>query len=422
MPEAADPLAAVDLTDPAVVECPYPAYSLLREHAPVWRDPHTGNYIVTRHEDVRTVLLDPERFGSDRGAAPLTEGVRDDDADEVRRLYEEKGWLPRPSLARRDDPDHKAVRRLYDHAFRPARIKQMDDFTTATAHELIDDFVDEGRCEFVRQYSVPLPLILIGRQMGVPREDIWQIKAWTDAWMKRIGGMVTHEERLASIEAEIEAQHYFQATFERLRREPDDTLLSELVNTVIPEWGRPLDDHELHSEMMADTFVGGSETTTNALSHGLRLVIENPELWEALRADPESRLPTFAEELVRLASPVQGLFRVANVDVELAGVTIPAGSTVNVRFGSANHDERQFDEPEVADLERGNVRSHLGFGAGIHYCLGAPLARRELIIGFQALVERIREFRFAEGRNEFRHMPSLILRGLTELHVELTPL
>ena len=229
------------------------------------------------------------------------------------------------------------------------------------------------------------------------------------------------DEMTWSTEQEIEAQHYFQPIFERLRREPDDTLLSDLVNTVIPEWGRTLTDEELHAEMMADTFVGGSETTTNAIAEGVRLLIEHPLAWDQVCADPDTYVPRLVEEVLRLESPVQGLFRSTVVDVEMHGTVIPAGSVINIRFGSANRDAEQFERPAEFDLDRSNMKSHIAFGFGTHHCLGAPLARRELTISFRALAERVERMWFIDGANDFRHHPNFVLRALRELHIGVAP-
>ena len=312
------------------------------------------------------------------------------------------------------------MRGLFNHAFRPSKIKEMDPFIEVLAHQLIDDFIENGQCDWVRSFAIPLPLIVIGRQMGARDEDMWQIKAWTDAWVQRLGMMQTDDEAFWSTEQEIEAQHYFQPIFERLRQQPDDTLLSDLVNTVVPEWGRTLTDNELHAEMMADTFVGGSETTTNALSEGVRLLIANPDQWTLLKSDPDKYVPLLAEEVLRLEGPVQGLFRSTTQEVELHGVTIPAGAVINVRYAAANRDDNQFECPADMDLNRDNVRSHLSFGFGTHFCLGAPLARRELIIGFRALVDRIDEMWFIDGANDFRHHPNFCLRSLKHLNIGFT--
>jgi cytochrome P450 len=413
----------IDFLDAELQNCPYEAYRLLRDEAPVWKDPITGFYVITRFQDLRDILLNTRDFnnsarGGHGGARELLHSER---AQRMQQLYRDKGWLPAPTLAARDDPNHKQMRAMFNEAFRPKKIEEMDPFVEATAYKLVDAFVGDGRCDWVKQMAIPLPLIVIGRQVGVPEEDIWQIKAWTDAWVQRLGMMQTEEEERWSVEMEIEAQHYFQPIFERLRREPDGTLLSELVNRVIPEWGRPLDDNELHAEMMADTFVGGSETTTNAIAYGVKILIENPEGWARLKSDPDRFLRTFIEEVLRLESPVQGLFRWVSNDFELHGMTIPKGATLNVRYAAANRDEREFDCAAELVLERDKPGRHLAFGSGVHHCLGAPLARREMYWTFRALIDRIDEMWFAPGRNDFRIAPNFALRALQELHIEFRP-
>ncbi len=407
----------INFFDPAVNACPYPAYAVLRDQAPVWRDPLTGLYVITRYDDLREVLLDPARFSNQPQGEPRA--ILDPErAKRMRALYSEKGWLPGPTLAQRDNPNHKQMRAIFDNAFRPSRIKALEPFIEGLAYRLIDDFVAEGRCDWVKKFAVPFPLIIIGKQMGAPEEDIWRIKAWTDSWIKRLGMMQSEDDERASVEQEIEAQHYFQPIFERLREHPDATLLSDLVNTVIPEWGRSLTDEELHAEMMADTFVGGSETTTNALSAGVMLLVQNPDVWARLKADPEKHLRAFIEEVLRLESPVQGLLRYAASDIELHGVTIPKGAMVNIRYAAANRDERAFECPAQLDLDRAKPGSHLAFGSGVHHCLGAPLARRELWWGFKALLDRVDGLRFAPQQGEFSYQANFMLRALETLHIE----
>ena len=221
-------LDQLTLLDPAVSDCPYSAYAALRDEAPVWRDTRTGMFVITRYEDVRMVLTDTERFTSARHRGRI-----DPRSARLRAIYEEKGWVPGATLAARDDPEHREMRALFNHAFRPSKIKEMDDFIVGLAHRLIDEFIEGGTCDWVRAFAIPFPLTVIGRQMGARDEDLWRIKAWTDAWVHRLGMMQTEEEAVWSTEMEIEAQHYFQPIFDRLRREPDDTLLSDLVNTVL---------------------------------------------------------------------------------------------------------------------------------------------------------------------------------------------
>ena len=193
------------------------------------------------------------------------------------------------------------------------------------------------------------------------------------------------------------------------------------MNTEIPEQGRTFTNNELHAFMMADTFVGGSETSTNALAAGVMLMIENPDVWKKLKSDPDKYLRNFIEEVLRLEAPVQGLFRVVRQDVEMEGVLIPKDAIIQMRYGAGNRDEAHFECPNDLDLERKNAASHLSFGSGIHHCLGAPLARRELYWGFRAVVDRMDDIRFAEGKNDFRHHPNYLMRALKELHIEFTP-
>lgn len=405
-------LDEVNFFDPEISECPYSAYKVLREQAPVWRDSVSGMFVITRYEDIKEILIDTERFRNARDRSKLNR-----QAETIKELYKSKGWVPAPTLAGRDNPEHKEMKGLFTHAFRPQKIKKLDPFVEKLAGRLVDDFIERGECDWVKEFAIPLPLIVIGHQVGVPEEDIWQIKAWTDAWVQRLGMMQTEEEAIWSTEMEIEAQHYFQPIFERLREKPDDTLLSDLVNTEIPEWGRKLTDEELHAEMMADTFVGGSETSTNAIAAGVMLLIEQPDQWLLLKSDPDRYLPVLVEEILRLEGPVQGLFRQTSTDLTLHGVEIPKGSILNIRYASANLDEEIFDRPRSLDLERLNARQHLAFGFGTHYCMGAPLARREIFFSFKTLIERFEDMWFIEGKNDFRHHPNFCLRALRELHI-----
>ena len=235
-----------------------------------------------------------------------------------------------------------------------------------------------------------LPLIVICHQMGAPEKDIWKIKEWTEAFFHRIGLMLPDDEQTAMVEKEVEAQHYFQPIFDSLRQNPNGTLLSELVNTEVEGWGRTLNDNELHAEMMADTFVGGSETTTNALSSGVMLLAQQPSVWQQLKSDPDKYLKVFIEEVVRLESPVQGNYRFVMQDTVLSDVKLAKGATLSIRFGAANRDESQFDNAKKLDLDRPRAAAHLGFGMGNHFCLGASLARLELHCAFKLLTQKVK--------------------------------
>lgn len=406
----------LDFFDPEIQQCPFEAYRELRDEHPVYQDPVTRMVHVSRYEDVRHILANHNTFsGNIRHKTP---SERQQKAHE---RFKEKGWVPAPVLINRDEPEHKQMRAIFNEAFRPARVNALEPAVEQTTRDLFAKFLSRGHCDWVAEFAVPLPLTIIGLQMGAKMEDLPLIKSWTEAFFRRISMMLSEEDEMAMVDKEVEAQHYFQPIFERLRKSPDDTLLSDLVNKEIPEWGRTLTDEELHSEMMADTFVGGSETTTNALSAGVKLLIEQPQVWQQLKSDPDKYLRTFIEEVLRLESPVQCLLRRATTDTEIAGVPIKEGTIIAVRYGAANRDERQFDNPEALDLDRPKAATHVAFGSGVHHCLGAPLARRELWWGFKVLTEQIDQMWFAEGKNTFELHPHYLLRSLKALHIEFTP-
>lgn len=415
------PALGFTLMDATVQECPYDHYKVMRDEAPVYQDPQSGFFIVTRFEDVRYVLRTPEIFGNAPEEYQARLSTQEERARKIAARFKEKGWVPAAPMDFRDEPEHKQMRAMFDQAFRPSRIKEIDPYVESLAYDIIDGFLADGQCDWVRQFAIPYPLTIIGKQMGAKEEDIWKIKSWTDAFFHRIGLMLDEDQVMAAVDKEIEGQHYFQKIFEEKRANPDNTLISDLVNTVIKEWGRTLTDNELHAEMMADTFVGGSETTTNALAAGVMLLIQNPDVWQKLKSDPDKYLRPFLEEVLRLESPVQGLYRFAHQDTELHGVKIPRGAVVITRYGAANRDDRQFENPEKLDLDRPTPGAHLAFGMGSHHCLGAPLARRELYWGFKALVDRVEDMWFLEGKNDFSHHPHFLLRALKSLHIGFTP-
>ena len=198
----------------------------------MWQDPRTGMFVVTRYEDIKSILANPELFTNAVGsAAGMTEkAVKPTDPEEaakaeqaaqeervLARLYQDEGWPPVATLDALDPPVHMELRRMFDHAFRPGRVKQLNPYVESLTNTLFDAFIDDGECEWVKAVAIPLPLYVIGRQMGVPEQDMPRIKAWTDAWVQRLGLMQTFEERMWSARQEIEAQHYFQPIFERFR-------------------------------------------------------------------------------------------------------------------------------------------------------------------------------------------------------------
>ncbi len=400
-PQSATVSAPISFADPDIQRCPFHAYDTLREETPVYRDPVTGNYVLTRYDDVRKALLNVKAL---RNRTGLT-STREDPA--AKALYAEKGWLPMDTLVSNDPPEHRIYRTLVDKVFIPARVNALEPRIEEIIHELIDGFIDEDEIDFLDRFAVNLPMYVIAEQLGVDKEHKARFKLWSDVSVEMTSPVLTPERELEIAALVIEMQNYLAEQIARVRAKPDETLISHLANT--DTQGRLLDTRELLS-IIHQLLVAGNETTTTTLASGMKMFIEQPELVEAIHDDPSLAKP-FAEEVLRTLSPVQVLFRKAAEDIEIDGVAIPAGSIVEVRYGAANRDPRQYPAPEVLDLKRANAQSHLAFGAGPHLCIGNQLARGELRLAFQALTRRLKNFRASRGEDSYHWMTSYIAHG-----------
>jgi cytochrome P450 len=251
------------------------------------------------------------------------------------------------------------------------------------------------------------------------REREPDIKRWSDDSVAALGVDLQGERRLAAARGVVELQHYWAERFEKCRANPGDDLISDLAHAKFQEADgsrRLLTMEELLS-IVQQLMVAGNETTTKLLNATMKLLLENEGEWEAIRSDP-SRIEGVVEESLRLSTPNQGMFRQVREDVELEGVPIPTGSTLWLIFGSANRDETVFPEPDRFDPTRKNLKEHLAFGRGAHFCIGAPLARLEVRVALEQLSRRLREVRLADS-NTFEYEPSYILRGLSALELEV---
>lgn len=408
-------LAEFSLLDPAVAEDPFPSYAALRREAPVYEVPGLGFFLVSRHALVTEALRRPEIFSSRFAAAmqARTGGVRPALASIVAQ-----GYPPVDTLLTNDPPSHARYRALVTKAFSARRVRTMEDAIRGLAAQLVDGFAGEGAVELVERYAVPLPLTVIADQLGVPRADLARFKQWSDDSVAPLGQMISPERELACARSIVELQHYFAAIAEERRAAPRDDLLSDLVHATV-DGERPLDTAELLS-VLQQLLVAGNETTTNLIAAATKLLIEHPEQQERLRRQPQL-VANAVEEALRLESPVQGMWRVVAQDTELGGVAIPKGAFVMLRYAAANRDEAVFEDPDRFDVARENARDHLAFGMGIHFCVGAALARTEAAAALATLLERSRSLRFAPGRNDFAHHPSILLRGLRALWIQIEP-
>jgi cytochrome P450 len=297
----------------------------------------------------------------------------------------------------------------------------MEDSMRALADELISDFLPKREVELGHDFAVILPLVVICDMLGLPRSQLRDaIRPPLEG--AQLGGLVNEQQRAEIQQGNIEFNQYLIAQVEARRRDPRDDIMNDLITlsfTAPDGEERALKMDEIVS-ILPQLLVAGNETTTNTITSGLVLLLEHPDQMQAVR-DDRSLIPNLVEEVLRLESPVQCHFRRATRDTTLGGVEIPAGSGVGVLYAGANRDDAQFTDADRFDVLRSNSRTHLAFSQGIHFCVGAPLARLEARVAFEALLDRLDNIRFAPDRNDFGHVPSFTHRGLKELWITFDP-
>lgn len=417
--------------DPATQQCPHQYYAKMRETTPVFQVPGTDIYMVTRHDLVVPILRDTATFSSNFSTAGMSP-----DKELVEKMKEitAEGWPPVPTMLTIDPPHHTRFRSTVATYFTPKTMATLREPVTEIVNRLIDELPADGEVfDAVTQLNVPVPIEAIATVLNVPVDMMDDFKRWSDDFIAPIGSNPTDERRLEALRGTVEFQHYFAEQLERRRVEPIGDLMSDLVQSRIEadpgdaEKGLEVDDEGKRaltmSEMLSivsQLLVAGNETTTKALTEGVRLLAEHPDTWAKLRADPAGYAPTVVEEVLRLSTPTQGMFRIVTTDTEIDGVPVPEGARLVVMFAAANRDPDVFPEPDAFDPDReGLMKKHLAFGKGIHFCLGAPLSRLEMTIVFEQLGRRLESITLADD-NDFMYFPSFMLRGLTGLNVSIS--
>jgi cytochrome P450 len=396
---------SVNIVSPEFKANPFPLLAALRATEPVFRTylpdkTKTPVWLLTRYEDVSALLKD-ERFVKNRRSA-LT-------AEQLRRLP----WVPpmfRPlerNMLDLDQPDHTRLRALVHKAFTPGLVERMRARVQALADELLDGVARRGEMDLINDYALPLPMTIITEILGVPAEDQGKFHKWSKAVVSLSSPNVTARV-IPSVWMFI---RYLRRFFKVRRRDPRDDLASALTRA--EEAGDKLSEDELLA-MVFLLLIAGHETTVNLIGSGVLALLENPLQLERLRAEP-ALIRTAVEELLRYTSPVfMTTERYAREEVTIHGVTIPRGEMTLGVIGSANRDETAFENPDTLDIAREPNR-HLSFGQGIHFCLGAPLARMEAQVAVGTLLRRMPELHLKVSPDSLRWRPSMILRGLDSL-------
>ena len=399
----------MNLASPKFKADPYPFYARLRAESPVRRVTLPGRqsgWLITRYADVAAALKDERLVKNKLNALSAEQAVK-------------QPWMPgvfKPltrNMLDLDAPDHTRLRTLVHKAFTPRLVERMRERVQALADDLLDALQDRERLDVIHDYALPVPTTIIAEMLGVPVADRHKFHRWSSAI---VASNTSTWGMLRALPQGVAFLRYIRKLVAARRAAPQDDLVTALVQA--EEAGEQLSEDELVA-MVFLLLVAGHETTVNLIGNGVLALLEHPDQLERLHNDPALIKPA-VEELLRYYSPVEmATERYPREDVPIAGTTIPRGALVHAVIGSANRDERQFPNPEVLELAREPNR-HLAFGQGVHFCLGAPLARLEGQIAINTLLRRLPDLRLAVRPGALRWRRGHVLRGLGELPVAFT--
>ena len=359
--------------DPEFLKCPFPMFKQLREDAPIMFMEQMGMYLVTGYDQAREVLLSPGRFSSQVN-------IPSRHSEAAQKIVDDEGYgRGAPALQNADQPVHTAHRNLVNEAFRPKRIRQMSEYVGKIVEELLDDIQAAGsRADMVCEFAVPLPLIVIADQLGIPREKYRTFKEWSDAWLEGLGAEISEERMIHNAKLVVEMQQYLAQRIEERRSEPKEDILSDLAQADID--GQPVTTETVMA-IVEQLLVAGNETTTNGIAAGIHMLARDNALHQQLKNNPQ-----LVKEYV-----------------------------VMVHYGAASRDESRFDNADMFDLERPKKGAHLAFGSGIHHCIGSELARVEMAAAFSAFTQRFSGVDLID--QDVAYHATFALRGIQTLNV-----
>ena len=422
----AEDLTAVDFfRDSRLTDDPYTFYEALRNKCPVSREEHYGVTMVTGWQEAVDVYNDSDTFSSCISVTgpfpgfPISlEGKEDGDITDL--IVEHRDEIPfSDQLPTLDPPTHTNHRALLMRLITPKRLKENEDAMWGLADDILDDFLAPGEGEFIKGFAGPFTLRIIADLLGVPEEDRADL---LDRLARGTHGSAVGNAEKTMNKTPLEHLYEVFATYvEERRAKPREDVLTGLATATFPDGTMP--EVADVDRVATNVFSAGQETTVRLLSTALKVLGDNPDIQAKLRAD-RTLMPNFIEECLRIESPVKGDFRLSRVPTTVGDQALKAGCTVMVINGAANRDPRRFEDPDTFDPERKNARQHLAFGRGIHSCPGAPLARAETRVGLERLLDRTTDIRISEskhgpvGDRRYQYIPTYILRGLTELHLE----
>jgi cytochrome P450 family 142 subfamily A polypeptide 1 len=399
----------LDILDPRFYDDPWEGYRWLRRNAPLWWDDRNQLYVVSRHEDVSHISRHAELYSAAQGVRPKVASPM--------------------SIISMDDPEHTRQRRLVSKGFTPRMVRQLSEHMRDLTNQIIDDVSARGECDFVEDFAMHVPLIVIAELMGLDPEQRHNLYRWSDAMMAGDGAA---DDDPALHEAAVAFGEFCTTCLELIEARRADGSADDIIGILTnaydhgdlarPEGSiQPTDDGLSSDDLLMFLtllLVAGNETTRNALTGGLAAFTRFPDQHRRLLDDP-TLMPLAADEIVRFVSPVMSFMRTVTEDHTYKGVDLKAGDRVFLLYQSANRDEDVFDDPDEFRIDR-NPNPHLGFGIGTHYCLGANLARAEITVVFEELFGRLRDIRAVDPHVVDRGNSTLVL-ALSHLPAVFTP-
>lgn len=401
-----------DPLEPDYLADPYPHFARFRRESPVFYAPKVDFWVVSRYEDIQRIVKDPETFSNARVQEPLHQIT----AEALERL--KGGVRVTPTTSTADPPLHQRTRKHAARAFSARRVSSIEPRIREIANGLVDRISSEGRADMVGQFAFPLPAGVVFSLIGYPEEDTEMLKDRCFDRLKLTWGQPQPEEQLQTVEKLAAFFEYIENFVHERAEDLRDDYTSDLLR-IRTENEENLSLDEVVSICYSLSFAG-HETTTNLILNGLRQILSRPGLWEELRENPEL-LENTVEEVLRYDTSVPAWRRSTTRPVKVAGTEIPEGERLMLLLASANRDESVFDEPDTFDIRRENASKHIAFSHGIHFCLGAPLARLETRIALELLTERLPDLRLSPPDQGFEFDPNMSFRGPKELWAEWTP-
>jgi cytochrome P450 len=412
--------------DDALVEDPYPYFEELRAECPVLTMPHLGVVAVTGYDEASEVYRDVDTFSSCNSVigpyATFPVPLEGDDISEIIDRYRDQ--LPmHEHMVTMDPPQHTRERALVMRLLTPRRLKDNEAFMRRLAEQQLDEFVADGHCEFISAYAQPFAMLVVADVLGVPEADHARFREGFGL-TGTVGKVGAGQPSNPTPNALAWLDEWFERYIEDRRRSPRADVLTDLALATYPDGSTPPVTNVVRTATFL--FAAGQETTARLLAAALKHLAEHPELQDELRTNRDL-IPDFIEEVLRMESPVKTDFRLTRRSTTVAGVDIPAGTPVMLLNGAANRDPRRFECPAEFRIDRPNLQAHIAFGRGHHSCPGGPLARVEGRVSLERILDRTRDIRLSgehhgpPGARRFHYEPTWVLRGLTRLHLEFTP-